>query len=233
MHKIITLFVLILFARIECQIYQIPIQQQAGKSSFSNIQLKYDLTTSFIPEELINNADLSYYGKISMGNPPQNFTVQFDTGSADFWLFSSQCSSCNKHSKYNSQKSSTYAAENRAFKLDYADGSYVNGLTGYDDFQIGGVKVKNVGFAQVTGQFDFDSEPYDGILGIGFVSASSGGFPNVFEYAYKQKAIAKRLFAFYFNRNKSSSYGGELSIGGLNPNRYIGTFKHHFCSLIV
>ena len=52
------------------------------------------------------------YGSVALGDPQQNFTVIFDTGSADLWVPSSQCNfsetACFNHQKYNATDSSTY-----------------------------------------------------------------------------------------------------------------------------
>ncbi|KAG0253796.1 hypothetical protein BGZ95_006206 [Linnemannia exigua] len=54
--------------------------------------------------------DVEYYGPVQIGNPPQTFNLNFDTGSADIWLPSSSCKaqSCVAHSRYNAANSSTY-----------------------------------------------------------------------------------------------------------------------------
>ena len=51
------------------------------------------------------------YGQIQIGTPGQPINVCFDTGSADLWVPSMNCTtpSCLGHHRFNSQASSTYA----------------------------------------------------------------------------------------------------------------------------
>ena len=56
---------------------------------------------------------LQLYGQLQIGTPPQNFTVCFDTGSADLWIPSASCQapSCTAHDQFYAGDSSTFLVE--------------------------------------------------------------------------------------------------------------------------
>lgn len=69
-----------------------------------------------------------WQGAISVGTPPQTFTVDFDTGSSDLFLPSTSCTAnCKGHKLYNTSSSSTSKDRHQTFYLEYGDGSNVSG----------------------------------------------------------------------------------------------------------
>lgn len=210
-------------------IYRLNVIKGQRNHSESRIQTrlgkKYDMRAFTIPEPLKNAANYLYYGTIFLGTPPQEFTVDFDTGSSDFWLVSSTCKtdSCNAHCKFSSLNSSTFNKDGRPFSIEYGDGSAAKGTTAYDKLNIGGLVIPKQGFALVSFENGFDSDPEDGMFGLGYQSLAETGFPTAIDNAYALGLIKEKVFAFWLNRNvESLSNGGELIIGGTDKSHYKG-----------
>ena len=169
-----------------------------------------------------------YYGEVTLGTPPQKFEVIFDTGSSDLWVASSQCdSSCGRHAKYNSAKSSTYVANGTAFDIMYGSGP-VSGFESVDTLQTGGLTVLSQEFAQVTDASGLGAAyklgKFDGILGLAFPILSVNHVPTVFENMVSQKLVPAAEFSFYLG--KSDGAKGELLMGGTDPAYYTGDITY-------
>uniref|UniRef100_A0A4W4HN64 pepsin A n=1 Tax=Electrophorus electricus TaxID=8005 RepID=A0A4W4HN64_ELEEL len=173
-------------------------------------------------ESMTNDADLSYYGVISIGTPPQSFQVIFDTGSSNLWVPSIYCSSaaCNNHDKFNPQKSSTFKATNKPLSIYYGTGS-MTGVLGYDTVGVGGIQVAHQIFGLSTTEAPFMAYMRaDGILGLAYPQLSSSNAQPVFDNMVQQ-GLVQDFFSVYLSGN--SHTGSEIIFGGYNPNHYTGS----------
>nr|ABX89618.1 pepsinogen [Sparus aurata] len=173
-------------------------------------------------ESMTNDADLSYYGVISIGTPPQSFTVIFDTGSSNLWVPSVYCSSqaCQNHKKFNPQQSSTFKWGDQQLSIQYGTGS----MTGYlasDTVEVGGISVANqvFGISQSEAAF-MASMAADGILGLAFQSIASDNVVPVFYNMVQQGLVSQPMFSVYLSGN--SEQGSEVVFGGTDSNHYTG-----------
>jgi len=112
-------------------------------------------------DPLIDDNAKLWFGTISVGTPPVSFTgmaslhddpkpltdprhdtVDFDTGSSDFFLPSPSCDlSCSGHKLYDPHTSSTAQALSKTFSLAFGDGSAVEGNQFTDVVSIAGLTV--------------------------------------------------------------------------------------------
>ncbi|KFQ07560.1 Cathepsin E, partial [Leptosomus discolor] len=179
-------------------------------------------------EPLINYLDTEYFGQISIGTPPQNFTVIFDTGSSNLWVPSVYCVSkaCTKHSKFQPSQSSTYQAIGTPFSIQYGTGSLV-GVIGSDQVVVEGLVVRNQQFAESVSEpgKTFLDAAYDGILGLAYPSLSVDGITPVFDNMMAQNLVELPIFSVYMSSNPDSSVGGELLFGGFDPSHFTGTLN--------
>lgn len=86
---------------------------------------------------------IMWSGHITIGTPPQSFTVDCDTGSADLFLAGPDCTSstCNSHTKYDPAASSTANNEIQPFNDAYGGGDFVAGTVWSDTVGIVGLTV--------------------------------------------------------------------------------------------
>lgn len=183
-----------------------------------------------------NYLDAQYYGVISIGYPPQDFSVIFDTGSSNLWVPSGTCQlespaqiACVVHNQYDHDASATYHVNGSNFEIHYGSGSMV-GFTSSDAVAMGGLVAVDQTFAEATAEpgLTFIVAQFDGILGLGYPSISVNGIKPVFNTMIDQGVVDKRQFSFYLNRDYTQpEYGGELFLGGANPDRYTGDFTWH------
>ncbi|KAE8293392.1 Pepsin A [Larimichthys crocea] len=191
-------------------------------------QFPYQPLVKFIQtgtESMTNDADLSYYGVISIGTPPQSFTVIFDTGSSNLWIPSVYCNSqaCQNHRKFNPQQSSTFKWGSESLSIQYGTGS----MTGYlasDTVEVGGISVANQVFGISQSEAPFMAHmAADGILGLAFQSIASDNVVPVFDNMIKQQLVQQPLFSVYLS--SKSQQGSEVLFGGTDSNYYTGQIE--------
>lgn len=171
--------------------------------------------------------DSEYLTPVSIGTPAQVLNLDFDTGSSDLWVFSSETpkSQVNGQTIYKPGSSTTAKKMSGAsWQISYGDGSSSSGDVYTDVVNVGGLSVKAqaVESAQsVSSQFTQDSAN-SGLLGLAFSSINTVSptqqrtfFDNamsslsqpVFTCDLKHNAPGKYNFGYI----DSAAYTGALS----------------------
>ncbi|XP_069495852.1 pepsin A-like isoform X2 [Ambystoma mexicanum] len=235
------LLLLGLVALSECLV-KVPLKQaktlrdhlrETGKLKEFLETYKVDPGSKFFPrlaaqmstEPMTNYMDMSYYGTISIGTPPQDFNVIFDTGSSNLWVPSVYCSSvsCSNHNKFNPASSSTFQSTNQPLDVAYGTGS-MTGVLGYDTVQVGSIvdTRQEFGLAYTEANF-FYYMHFDGILGLGYPSIASDGATPVFDNMWSQGLLSQDLFSVYLSANGAS--GSVVIFGGYDTSYYTGNLN--------
>ncbi|KAM9319226.1 gastricsin-like [Gastrophryne carolinensis] len=167
--------------------------------------------------------DTYYYGQISIGTPPQNFLVLFDTGSSNLWVPSASCQSqaCSNHDMFNPSQSSTYSSNGQQFSMSYGSGS-VSGVFGYDTVTVAGLTITNqeVGLTYQEYGSSFYYSKFDGIFGMAYPAMSAGGATTAMQGMLQQNLLTYPIFSVYM-----SSQSGQIIFGGVDNNLYSGQIQ--------
>ncbi|KAI9299552.1 aspartic peptidase domain-containing protein [Cunninghamella echinulata] len=178
----------------------------------------------------LRNLDVAYLIDLSIGTPPQPFSLVIDTGSSATWVPASTCTSAcgNPYQKYNKDNSKTYKGTDIPFGIKYGQG-FADGVLATDTFTVNNATVPNVFFAiSNSNDGQLTQIRADGILGIGPDALSKYNnkkdqkeFPTLVSTMYNNKLLSNNLFSIYFqplkgkvNMLDASRINGEITFGG-------------------
>ena len=191
---------------------------------------------------LSNCHQILYSGEIGLGSPDmQTFRVDFDTGSSDLWVVSALCDdTCDAYdnlTKYDATLSSTYEIQPTSFRIDYADGEWVDGHHAKDTLTWAGYKVPDTVFAQAFHLGDYEmcvSE--DGVFGLAFSSLTSHNLTSPVSHVIDANVLPHNMFALYLdprdnydNSDKLIEDGttSKLIVGGVDTDLFDGCIVWH------
>ncbi|RFU30962.1 hypothetical protein B7463_g5370, partial [Scytalidium lignicola] len=124
--------------------------------------------------------DSEYLCPVSIGTPAQTLTLDFDTGSSDLWVWSTELPSSVQsqgtgHTIFNPSKSSTFKNQSgSSWTISYGDQSSASGTVGTDNVTIGGLTIKNQAVELAKQMSDqFIQGAGDGLLGLAWGSINT------------------------------------------------------------
>ncbi|XP_053248770.1 chymosin-like [Podarcis raffonei] len=185
----------------------------------------HDIDTEFITtfskrgrfkKPLKNFQDLTYYGTIYIGTPPQPFKVLFDTGSSSLWVPSIYCKdkACKTHHRFDPRKSSTFQGTEQPFSIKYGKGS-MEGIFGLDTVKISNLTISDMEFGLSTRESEyFTKSIYDGILGLG-----PGRRSSFIDNLMKKGLLEKDEFSVYLS---GKTDGSMVIFGGIDQSYFTG-----------
>ncbi|KAJ1734777.1 hypothetical protein LPJ61_000886 [Coemansia biformis] len=169
---------------------------------------------------LSNIRDYYYYGYIAIGNPPQKFSVVFDTGSSNIWVPGEACPSdaCTQHRRFINRASTTFRASPQQIQIQYGTG-FIAGDIGSDSVRVtGSLALRNQSFAMTRLEdktFQLPRSQFDGLFGLGFTGGAEGGVRSPVDTMMREKILTQPLFGIKLFRG-SENGNGEITFGSFD-----------------
>ena len=186
-----------------------------------NIDTNFDITLN-----RIDSIEFSF--NMTIGTPPQHFSIVFDTGGvepSEFWVPSVACDplyvQCKNHRQYDHRKSTTYNTSGDSFETDVD----TTGLLTSDTMNFGPLQIKLQEFGEA---WNFPSPTAnwhaDGYYGFSPMKHLDTGL-TPFYTMVKQGVLPEPIIGMYIV-STNASLGGELLLGGRDSSRYQGQLTY-------
>ncbi|KAH9939325.1 acid protease [Epithele typhae] len=157
--------------------------RNAGFAKRNNVVVKVKShadkdTAHEVPAESIQNGALEYVVPVKIGTPGVTLNLDFDTGSSDLWVWSSEFAKASRysgHTIYNPAKSSTAKKASGTWNISYGDGSSASGNVYTDTVTVGDVKIpgQSVELAEKLSSSFLQDGGNDGLLGLAWPSINT------------------------------------------------------------
>jgi hypothetical protein len=178
----------------------------------------------------IEATDVSYLATVLIGNPSRNFSILMDSGSADFWVGSEQCTStngggCGDHVFLGNDTSSSFVDSGTPFSVTYGTGN-VNGTIVQDDVSIAGLVLPAHTFGATTvesPEFSSNKIPFDGLMGLAQSTLSQQQTLTPVEALAKSGLISDAIVSYKLGRVRDNNNDGEITFGALDTTKFDST----------
>ncbi|KAF9051126.1 acid protease [Hymenopellis radicata] len=188
------------------------IQLQSRKVPAGSSLRRRALGPANIPlDDFFKGTDLQWFGNISVGTPPQDITVVFDTGSSSLEFASTLCDSCSSQVQFDPTASSTFV--DVGVDPVVGNNTQLQLRSAVDTVSVGGLTATDVDLFLITSQTpNFDIDPFSGIQGMG--ALAQGFFAGLIDQGLPS------LFSLLLAPNDVG--GAELTIGGSDESKFEG-----------
>jgi hypothetical protein len=202
-----------------------------------------------------NYLNTQYIGEISVGTPPRNYAVVFDTGSANFWVYGTKCpASANCNSVYSPEVSNTSYVPERCCRGSpcVIENDVVSLCTWTVEYGGGGIRANVMGDEVVIGNIPLSAQEFgqayqmwgdfgdaQGIVGLAFPELLSDSHTTPLLDAMLQSGSIKTAeFAVYMSNvepgfkaahapSSAASYDSEISFGYKKDHLHTAPFTSH------
>merc|ERR1711916_22565 len=193
--------------------------------------IKYFAANTSLPVlTMQNDENEAWIANITIGSPPQQFSVIMDTGSSNLWIPSIRCgnvSGCTNKDYYDSSLSDTASGygDCEMFFVAYGTG-FCGGLLTSDLVTVAGIEVSD----QVFGEADFmasffEDFPIDGILGLAYQDIATDDVVPVFDNMISQGLVESPEFSVYLS-STPEDMTSSIVFGGTDQKYYNGSFNY-------